>query len=372
MWSDKLKEAGVSIHIIATGGGAGLQQELWHVPGSSAYLSGASFPYATEEQVELLGFTPESFCSEDAAIDLASAAYMKAFSFGGKKPIGVGITASVASEKEHRGDHRVHAVIMTDDKVLSYTRVLKKGVGTHQRYLDGGICDDIGFFMILDSLGITAYDEPAISDYVDVSERAHQRFMMRPVFLMDGSRHPNLDKLSKFAVMPGAFNPPHEGHFGMADSFYKDNNVRVVFEISAKTPHKEPLKVQDMLKRAKMLRGRDFIFTEGLPFYIDKANAFPGKPFVVGADAMLRMLDPKWGMDITDMLYEFLSLKTKFYVADRVVNGKEVDHADIAEKVADFLTEEYDETNLDLAYELIDGIEGSWNISSTELRNKVK
>ena len=69
--------------------------------GSSAYLSGATFPYAPEEQEELLGFMPEHFCSREAAVDLASAAYMKAYRFGGKKPVGVGITASVASEKEH-------------------------------------------------------------------------------------------------------------------------------------------------------------------------------------------------------------------------------------------------------------------------------
>lgn len=379
MWSDKLKEAGVSIHVIATGGGAGLQQELWKVPGSSAYLSGASFPYSTEEQVELLGFTPEHFCSEDAAIDLASAAYMKAFNYGGKKPVGLGITATVASEKEHRGDHRVHACIITDDKVLTYHYKLIKGVGEHRRYLDGGSCDDVGFYMLLDTLGVGINPEGTTAEAgfhmlhcEDATEKALARFMLRPVFLMDGKRYPNLDSLSKFGLMPGAFNPPHEGHFGMADSFYKETNIRPVFEISAKTPHKEPLKVQDMLKRAKMLRGRDVIFTVGLPYYLDKAKAYPGKPFVVGADAMVRMLDPKWGMDITDMLYEFLSLKTKFYVAERLINGKEVEAADIVEEVADFLTEEYDETNLDLAYDLIEDLEGRWDISSTDIRNKAK
>src|SRR5271170_7271281 len=118
MWHDKLKEAGVSIHVIATGGGAGLQQELWSVPGSSAYLSGASFPYAPEEQEELLRFMPEHFCSQEAAIDLASAAYMKAYRFGGKKPVGIGLTASVASSVEHRGEHRVFVCIMTDKKIV--------------------------------------------------------------------------------------------------------------------------------------------------------------------------------------------------------------------------------------------------------------
>ena len=44
-WKQRIKEAGVNIHVIATGAGAGLQSQLWEVPGSSAYLSGCSFPY---------------------------------------------------------------------------------------------------------------------------------------------------------------------------------------------------------------------------------------------------------------------------------------------------------------------------------------
>src|SRR5271157_5673962 len=123
MWQDQLKAAGVSIHVIATGAGAGFQQKLWEVSGSSAYLSGATFPYSAEEQEELLGFIPEHFCSEEAAIDLASAAYMKAYKFGGKKPVGIGLTASVASEHEHRGDHRLDVCIMTNEKVHLFHRL---------------------------------------------------------------------------------------------------------------------------------------------------------------------------------------------------------------------------------------------------------
>ena len=68
---EEFKTAGVNIHVIATGAGSGLQNMLWSTPGCSSYFSGASFPYAQEEQEELLGFMPEHFCSEEAAVDLA-------------------------------------------------------------------------------------------------------------------------------------------------------------------------------------------------------------------------------------------------------------------------------------------------------------
>ncbi len=56
IWHDELKRAGISIHCICTGAGAGLQQLFWMIPGSSAYLSGCSFPYETIQTNATLGF----------------------------------------------------------------------------------------------------------------------------------------------------------------------------------------------------------------------------------------------------------------------------------------------------------------------------
>lgn len=377
MWSDSLKEAGVSVHVIATGGGAGLQQILWEVPGSSSYLSGASFPYSPEEQEELLGFMPEHFCSEEAAIDLASAAYMKAFKFGGKKPVGVGITASVASEKEHRGDHRVHACIITDDKVIICNHTLIKGSGPFYRYADGEDCNKIGFVLLLNALGIYKPFTLPTFQYKDVTEQAIERFCLRPFFTMDGKRQKDTSGLHNFAIMPGAYNPPHEGHFGVADSFQNENNKRIIFEVSMKSSNKAPLTFQDMLKRAKMLNGRDRYFTQNMALYIEKARAFPGVPLVVGADAIIKLFDPKWGHNVTDVINEMINLKTSFYVADRLVDGKIVTYKDI---INNYLHEQLkfiypgDNNFLDrdsIANDLIKSVPGRWDISSTELRNKV-
>src|SRR5271166_1721600 len=223
-----LKEMGVSIHVVATGAGAGLQQQLWSIPGSSAYLSGASFPYANEEQEELLGFMPEHFCSEEAAVDLASVAYMKSYRFGGKKPVGVGVTASVASEHEHRGDHRVFVCVMMEDKVRLLSQTLEKGVGRSKREVDGHLCDDLAFWMTLEALGIVPADHLLKS--TDASEMALARFMLRPHFTANGKRLEKVPKEGRYALMPGAFNPPHEGHFGVAEAALKDYNHRTVFE----------------------------------------------------------------------------------------------------------------------------------------------
>ncbi len=362
MWTEKLKEANVNIHLIATGAGAGLQQQLWETPGSSVYLSGCSFPYAQDEQEELLGFKPEHFCSEEAAVDLASSAYMKAYKFGGKNPIGIGLTASVASEKIHRGDHRVYICVITNDSVKLLHHTFEKGVGLAQRVQDGKECDAWGMWMIQDAANIVNY-----TNATDATELARKRFFERPFFAANGKRLATLPMNSRLAIMSGAFNPPHEGHTSVAEHVMDQYGKTVVYEVTAVPPHKEAMTVQALLQRAKLLNGVDRIFTKGSPLYLDKARAFPGVPLVLGADAMVRMLDPKWGVEPHELLNEFNKLNTKLLVSGRLIDGKFVSYLD----VLDFINKK-DPQLVDLALDVFKPVYGRVDISSTELRNKIK
>lgn len=368
----QLKTANINLHVVATGGGAGLQQLLWAMPGSSAYLSGASFPYDTQEQIDLLGFTPESFCSEENAVDLASVAYMKAYKFGGKDPVGLGITASVASEKIHRGDHRIFVCVITNTDAKMYHMVLEKGIGEQARKDDGLECDHLGFLALLEVLGI----ENGVPYYgdgkcVDASEMVRERFFMRPFFGANGRRlkdipaFASLDKSSvgykPYALMSGAFNPPHPGHYGVADKVLRDYGKSVVFEITATPPagYKNQLTVQMLLQRAKLMQGHDTLFTEGLPLFLDKAFAYYGIPLVVGADAMVRMLDPKWGKTPKETLESFRSIGTHIYVADRDGHTRKT----IAKSLGFW--------EWSLFNQLTSPVSGDWKFCSTDIRNKV-
>lgn len=354
-----LKDANISVHVIATGAGAGIQQQLWAVPGCSAYLSGASFPYATEETEELLGFRPKSFCSEDAAIDLASAAYMKAFHLGKKSPVGIGVTATVASATAHRGDNRFHICVMTNDSVRMLSHTLVKGVGEEARAADGMIVDNTTHLVLLDSI-----HNKTAAWATDVSDRALSRFMERPFFTSSGKRLESLSDPTKYGIMSGAFNPPHEGHFEVAESFSSKAPRKVVFEVTANPPHKSALTVQELLQRAKMLQGHNRLFTSSLPLYLDKARKYPGAAIIMGADAALRMLDPKWGVDVESLLSEFITLGTKFYIMGRMVGDKFTTVRDIMATFAG------NDKLLLCGDTLFYHLRGRVDMSSTELRNK--
>jgi len=353
----ELKNKNVSIHIVCTGAGTGILNKLWLEPGCSAYLSGFSFPYAQEEQVELLGFTPEHYCSQEAAVDLASAAYMKAYRFGGKKPVGVGLTASVASEKEHRGDHRIYCCIMTDDMVKINHLTLIKGHGDEARRLDGESCNDLAFYMLCDALGL--HHTIFCMGATDATPMATERFFMRPFFHAGGTRD-NATLSSNDALMAGAFNPPHEGHFGMAKAYKEALGGDTVFEITVDPPHKDALTVQDMLKRAKLLQGHNRLFCKGDPLYLDKVNRFPGHPILMGADAALRLFDPKWGVGLQQFLNAIEKSGAAVYVAERMVDGKLIT-ANILHRMCLEITR---------SWSPFVPLKGHWDISSSEIRNK--
>lgn len=360
--SDKFKAAGVSIHVICTGAGAGLQKTLWEVPGSSAYLSGASFPYRQEETVKTLGFTPDSYCSREASIDLACVAYMRAYSFGGKRPIGLGLTASVASEKEHRGDHRVHACVISDERVIAFSTTIGKAVGEGARISDGRFADSVGLSMLMQAVDPSWHDPSTADDCMDVSTSALERFFERPFFGKNGDRLAVLPE--KVVLYPGSYNPVHPGHLGLAKAVGDKALRSVVFHVTTDGPHKSPLGLQDLLKRVRMLRGHDRFFTRGDALFVDKARRFRGVPIAIGADSLLRMLDPKWGPSVMPMLYEMAQLGSRFYVAARTVDGELLTLKRVIELSG---VEDYD-----LLHQLFESVDGVWDFSSTQERAKLQ
>jgi hypothetical protein len=314
---DEYKAAGVAIHVAASGGAAGLQRELWGTPGSSAYLSGGSFPYAESEMADLLGFTPDRFCCPETAADLACAAYMKAFRFGGKLAVGLGVTAAVATDREIRGGHRVHACAITEKRALSASWKLTAGTGTGARAANDADCTWLGLCL----LRAAVFGERAEGlEVADATELVTSRVFERPFFRADGARSAAPDRFS--GLMPGAFNPPHEAHFQIRSAATRLLGSPIAFQITADTPHKPTLSPAELLQRAKMLRGHDVLITRGDPLYLDKARRFPGTAFVIGADALDRMLDPCWGPGVVDLLCELSELGASFLVAPRRVGSK--------------------------------------------------
>jgi ACT domain-containing protein len=115
-----------------------------------------------------------------------------------------------------------------------------------------------------------------------------------------------------------------------------------------------------MVKRKAMFPSHcNVLFTEGDPLYLDKARKFPGRMLVVGADALIRMLDPEWGVEIEPMLEEFSKLQTDFFVFGRLVNGEFIRAVDAIREIK----------HLEHRRMFVP-MDERWDISSTEIRAK--
>jgi nicotinic acid mononucleotide adenylyltransferase len=365
------------LFVYATGAGAGIQKDLWSVPGCSSFLVGAEFTYDSVETIRAIGHEPESFCSKKTSIELAMAAYMRAYNVNDVTDnfVGLGLTASVASSKAHRGEHRVFATVISDKNCITISALLKKGEGVEQRIIDGNISDEIAKSLLFAALGVPPVFSKDISSYevaYPSDEELVSLIMERPYFRANGLRtgferewiqSRNLPR--PLIIYPGTFNPYHLGHKGCADSaeakliYDKKEKPQLVYATCINPAHKPPPTAVDLLKKASQMKGNNFLLTKDDALYVEKARIYSDSIFVMGADALITLLSPKWTKDPQALFQEFRKYNTTFYVAGRVVNDKFTTLNDLYELYPNVLP-----------CSIFNPLDGRWDISSTELRNQ--
>jgi len=359
------------VYVAATGAGAGIQNTLWRVPGCSSFLVGTAFPYAKADTDEFLGYELESYCSAEAAVAFATEAYRRAVVGGEGPAIGLGVVAAVGTIRKLKGGSRFHIAVMTDEgcSVLTHNIVTAhESYGTlpeagYWRRIHGDKCDRKALRVLLETAGVLEERE-ALND---AQALATDLLFAHPYFRADRVRTQEPQPCD-LTVFPGAFNPPHAGHFGMVDEVERGNhsnrNNSVAFHITADPPHKAALTVQELLRRLPALRGRNVLFSRGDALYIDKARRRPSCCIIIGADALDRTMDPSWGPAIEPMIQEFRSLFVRFLVFGR--NGER------ASVLIKSVTSKYDAENIgwsDRGFNVFQPFEGEWDASSTAIRN---
>lgn len=366
----RLIESKSLLYVSTTGSGPRLLQAIWDNTGISEYFVGAAMPYKTTQTRALLGHKPEEgYVSEDVAYDLAMASYLRAAetkvveALAGD-PIGLGISAAVASNRWPNGGHRAHMVLITKDRVVYRLVNLIKGKGKEVRQNHDQELASAALALVLAALQGELPAEP------ECDQKALERFHLYPVFGTDGTRRPFLSGAGSI-YLPATLNPIHDGHRLMCRAAEETlteggvGRVRAIYLVSSVSPHKGRLSVQQMLMTAGMLqaeRWRDEYeprmveFTHDEPLFLDKARKRPGSLFIIGADTMQRMLDPQWGPSIEAMLVEMSNLKVKFLVMGRLIDDKWTTCRDIKVSWPHQL--------------LFEPLEGRVDLSSTQIRTQ--
>lgn len=382
MWSTAWQQLIVELHdksrpavLVVTGGGASAIAELLSVPGASRTILDARVPYAPAALVEWLGRKPDHFCDERTALAMASVACDRARKLAAAsteplhEPLGVSCTASLASDRPKRGDHRCFIAVQTPAVTTSVSLTLQKDA--RSRTEEEAVVGQFIVRTLAETIGLIHL--PAIDvlpgDQVQrTSEQANP--LLSSVWrgeadcvwsLPEGILAAQPPQRS-VGVLCGAFDPLHGGHEQLRAVAEKRLGGSVAYELSITNVDKPPLDFLTINRRRQQFTQQPLALTNA-PRYSQKSAIFPHTTFVVGSDTAVRIIDAKYygGDDaaLESALDTIRKNGCRFLVASRDVDGTllRLDDLPIPPSARDL-------------FEAIPEADFRVDISSTELRNE--
>ena len=95
-------------------------------------------------------------------------------------------------------------------------------------------------------------------------------------------------------LLPGSFNPIHEGHRRMRAVAAARLRTGVACELAIMNPDKPPLSPEDAAARLARFSGSEVVWLTRAPTFTEKAQVFPGATFAVGVDTIIRIAEPRY------------------------------------------------------------------------------
>ncbi len=284
--------------------GAGTAAISWllGVPGASRTVLEIRVPYAASALAEFVGVEPSQFVSADTAKLMAHTAYRRAVQLrSDNSPVmGIACTATIATDRIKRGEHRCFVAAHTAAAVTIYDVTFVKGMR------DRAGEDELASLLILRAIAESAGLGIDFALPLDQSEKVHTTTTQHadPIDALiashidcvlvqpDGGMIPD----GKFSggVLPGSFNPLHEGHEALALTASQLICADVAYELAIANVDKPPLPANEVRRRISQFRGKASVVLTREPVFVDKASLLPGCVFVIGADTAIRLIDPRY------------------------------------------------------------------------------
>lgn len=323
--------------VLAFAGAGSLALAWLHgVGGSSRTVMAAVDIYHEQSMRQLLGFMPTRFTSRRVARLMADAAYRLAREYRSRSerharqrllvesasqgpvapsaarsaaeapmdrrlPVfGLGSTATIATDRDKRGDHRVACAVRDGLGSVTYALTIEKGARDREgeeelvsRVILGAVADACGVFGT-PALPLAGSEELRLEYRPTELLEAVSRGACPMAVVTPEGRVTSGGGLGARTVLSGSFNPVHEGHWGLAEAASRHTGLPTLFELPLLNAAKAPIELVVARKRALQFAGRALIALTRAPLFAQKAELFPGSVFVVGVDTAERVVDTRF------------------------------------------------------------------------------
>lgn len=348
-WATAIHASGRQLVLAVTGGGSQAISELLRVPGGSRSVLEAVVPYSEAALVDWLRGRPDQFCSAAASRAMAMAAWMRARRLAPETDphllVGLGVTASLASDRPKRGEHRVHVSVQTSRETRTVSVTLVKGA--RSRSEEERLAAHLVLAVLSDCCGVEQSDLTAATKEILLTEERLEE--TRQIADADWTRlllgeithivWPRVEPANPLpgAMLAGSFNPPHAGHREMAAIGSEILSTEVAWELSVTNVDKPPLDFCEIARRLTELMAegdpRPVVLTAA-PTFAEKAVLFPGCTFLVGIDTVERIADVRYyGNDPKcrdGCIGQLAAQGCRFLVFGRLENGHFVGLSDLS------------------------------------------
>lgn len=294
----QIHASGRQLVLAATGGGSGAVSALCGVPGASRSVLEAVVPYSAAALIAWLQAQPEQSCSDRTGRTMAMAAYMRARRLTGDAAciVGVGCTASLASDRPKRGEHRIHVAWQSEASTHTAGIVLAKDRRSRAEE------EDLATTLILNAVAQACSLADELPLQLLDGEQVHYDWCHAPPAWQDlwAGRTRALavggppSAAPPRAIFSGAFNPRHSGHEQIAVVAAELLGVPVEWELPVFNADKPPLDYLEVRNRLAQHPVEQPIWLTRAPTFAEKAVLFPGATFIVGADTIVRIAEPRF------------------------------------------------------------------------------
>ncbi len=313
-----------------TGGGTGVIGTILSYGGASATVEYLFTPYSLQVSYDYLGFKPDKLCDPASARMYAMKAYHDAMKYSDGPVIGVGATSSLGKiEPERAGrEHKIFIAIQTREYTktiavyLTGPRTREEEERINENLILNAIAEACGVnYRLLDNLNCDEQlDVRQTGPAPEVIQVAHREI---PTLSFSGHTHDDVN-----LMLPASFNPLHATHLRMAEIAAEMTGKKCHFEMAVRNADKPPLDYTSITDRLDGLQKKDEcggLWITALPTFAEKASHFAPLTFVVGADTVERICDPRFygsQQSMLDALTGMSAAGTKFLCFARKIGGE--------------------------------------------------